>query len=46
MDEKLYELRTYQHVHSSDVRCVTNLSTKNAFVTGSRDKTAKLFIEK
>jgi len=45
MDEKLYELRTYQHVHSLDVRCVTSFGIKNGFVTGSRDKLAKLFVE-
>lgn len=46
MDDKPYELRTYQHVHSLDVRCVASLPLVNGFVTGSRDKMTKLFTEK
>ena len=46
MDDRLFELRTYQHVHSLDVRCVVSSANRNGFVTGSRDKLAKLFIEK
>lgn len=46
MEDQPFELRTYQHVHGMDVRCVASLPNRNAFVTGSRDKLAKLFVEK
>lgn len=46
MNDQLYELRTYEHVHSGDVRYVASLPDREAFITGSRDKTSKLFIEK